>query len=434
MIYQGEQEKSRCIHFPTHHFFNDPGLDFSHFLFLHSGSTMTGAPPHRYPALGGFGILHEITITNSSQLSGLDDFLRKHQGKWIFGHICYDAGFLLDSALKNYTAATAPFPPISFFVPEKVILPMNDSFGKLDQQTGETSPLCDASDAAAEYVRTSFSENAHCTEEEYRQRFDRIRHHLLRGDIYEMNYCLPFSASGRFSNPMMAWTEMQTQQQAPFGALYHRNDQWLMCCSPERWLTRTGDQLLSQPIKGTARRDADPQRDREISSGLLKSEKELAENVMIVDLVRNDLGRIAETGSVQVEELFGLYSFPAVHQLISSISAKQSPHVSFTDILKAVFPMGSMTGAPKISAIKIIAQQETFTRNLYSGSVGYIDPAGNFDFNVVIRSILYDEKKGEALFPAGSAITVHSDPGAEFRECLLKSNSMRNTLGIPFNT
>lgn len=427
------QAKSAGTPFPLYQFFHHPRLDYSRFLFLHSG-TLSGAAPHRYPALGGFGSLREITISAAHQLPSLDDFIRKNRGNWIFGHISYDAGYLTEPVFKNHLISNEPFPPLTLFVPANVLLPEKDHFILLDQQEKTIQPFGNFPLEQHHDLPNTFTEDRHFTHGEYIDRLKKIQQHLRRGDIYEMNYCIPFSASGRFSDPTMAWVEMQRQQQAPFGALYRHQHHWLMCCSPERWLSRNGQQLLSQPIKGTARRDSDPQRDQEIAAALCSSEKERAENVMIVDLVRNDLGRIAATGSVTVEELFGLYTFPAVHQLISTISATQMPGTSFTEILQALFPMGSMTGAPKISAMQIIAQQETFSRNLYSGSVGYIDPEGNFDFNVVIRSILYNAQHGSALFPAGSAITIHSDPEAEFRECLLKSNSMRKTMGLPLST
>ncbi|MFM9056295.1 MAG: chorismate-binding protein, partial [Bacteroidota bacterium] len=249
-------------------------------------------------------------------------------------------------------------------------------------------------------------------------------HHLNRGDIYEIKYCIPFRASGRLENPLQTWLKLHNRQQTPFGALYREGKNWLLCGSPERFMRKDGMRLKSEPIKGTASRGTTPEQDKLNRDNLMHSEKERAENIMIVDLVRNDLGRIAETGSVQVDELCGIYSFPGVHQMISTVSGTLRPEVRFKAILEALFPMGSMTGAPKIRAMELIREHEQFTRGLYSGTIGVIKPSGDFDFNVVIRSILYNEELGKLTMPVGSAITATCDPEAEFEECLLKAKGM----------
>jgi para-aminobenzoate synthetase component 1 len=253
--------------------------------------------------------------------------------------------------------------------------------------------------------------------------------HLHRGDIYEINYCIPFRASGHLQNPLQTWIKLHTRQQMPFGALYREGKNWLLCGSPERFMRKDGIKLKSEPIKGTAPRGETPEQDTLNREALLQSEKERAENVMIVDLVRNDLGRIAEPGSVQVDELCGIYSFPGVHQMISTVSGRLRADVGFKAILEALFPMGSMTGAPKIRAMELIQQYESFSRGLYSGSIGVIKPNGDFDFNVVIRSILYNEKSGSLTMPVGSAITATCDPDAEYEECLLKARGMLEVIG-----
>jgi para-aminobenzoate synthetase component 1 len=201
-----------------------------------------------------------------------------------------------------------------------------------------------------------------------------------------------------------------------------------MSGSPERFIRKKGNAISSQPIKGTAKRSEDPQLDEALKNELCHSTKEKAENVMIVDLVRNDLSRIAQRDSVKVDELFGLYSFRTVHQLISTISAEVDAEIEFKEIMRALFPMGSMTGAPKISAMKLIEKYENFRRGMFSGSVGYISPKGNFDFNVIIRSILYDEAKRVVSCPVGGAITIQSDPESEYEECLLKVEALQKAL------
>ena len=264
--------------------------------------------------------------------------------------------------------------------------------------------------------------------DEYISEINEIKKHIQRGDIYEMNYCQEFYSEHATIDPFQTYLDLNEISPMPFSVFSKYNEHFLMCASPERYLAKRGQKIISQPIKGTARRDSNPEEDKLIAERLFHDEKERSENVMIVDLVRNDLGRIAERGSVRVDELCAIYSFPRIHQMISTVSSQLKKNVRFTDILKATFPMGSMTGAPKIRAMQIIDEQELFRRGIYSGSVGYIDPNGDFDFNVVIRSIIADEQRNEIYFPAGSAITVHCDPKAEFNECLLKARGMQDAL------
>ena len=412
-------------------------LDLNDFLWLETGNCK-GASPSRFPVLAGLEMNQKLEINTIDELPLLQRFVEENKGQWIFGHFTYESRFLLEPSLSTFLVPEGNFAPISFFVPRFVWNPSvygNSVWVQDENRTISPGELLSrlAKNDSNVSEEMCFEEKTLLTEEGYNAALEKIFGHLHRGDIYEMNYCIPFMAQGNMPDPVNVWKKMQLKQQAPFGALYRRNHNWLLCSSPERWLMKSGNTLISQPIKGTARRANDPQTDEAIKQSLLQSEKEKAENVMIVDLVRNDLGRIAVTGSVKVDELFGIYSFPNVHQMISTISAQLDTSAGFNDILHALFPMGSMTGAPKISAMEIIRKTEVFNRGLYSGSVGYIDPEGNFDFNVVIRSILYNEKTGSALFPAGSAITVHCDPKAEYHECLLKSNSMRSALELPLS-
>jgi para-aminobenzoate synthetase component 1 len=215
----------------------------------------------------------------------------------------------------------------------------------------------------------------------------------------------------------------------PFSALYGLNGKYLICASPERFLKKTGSEIISQPMKGTARRDLqDKNNDDHLKQSLFEDAKERAENVMVVDLVRNDLSKVCKDGSVKVDELFGVYSFPQVHQMVSTVSGELKEKVSFSEIIKATFPMGSMTGAPKIRVMELIDQYEPTGRGLFSGSVGYIDAEGNFDFNVVIRSILYNASTSNLSYYAGSGITFYSDAEKEWEECLLKAEAIRQVL------
>jgi para-aminobenzoate synthetase component 1 len=206
-------------------------------------------------------------------------------------------------------------------------------------------------------------------------------------------------------------------------------DKYLICASPERFLKKTGNKIISQPMKGTARRDLqDAAMDEQLKQTLFLDAKERSENVMVVDLVRNDLSKICTDGTVQVDELFGVYTFPQVHQMVSTVSGELKADVSFSDIIDASFPMGSMTGAPKYRVMQLIDEYEPIGRGLFSGSVGYIDPEGNFDFNVIIRSIFYNSSTNTLSYYAGSAITFYSDAVKEWEECLLKAEAIKKVL------
>ncbi len=227
---------------------------------------------------------------------------------------------------------------------------------------------------------------------------------------------------------MLVYRNLNRISKAPFAAFLKYQNKHALCASPERYLKKTKDTLISQPIKGTAKRAASKEEDALIKQQLQNDTKEKAENIMIVDLVRNDLSRIAHKGSVQVEELCKVYSFQQVHQMISTIRAKVPPRTHPVTLLQNTYPMGSMTGAPKVAAMTLIEREEETKRGLYSGSIGYFSPEGDFDFNVVIRSILYNRENRYTSFSVGSAITAQSIPEKEWEECLLKAKAMREVL------
>ncbi|WP_139921592.1 aminodeoxychorismate synthase component I [Hymenobacter sp. DG01] len=256
-----------------------------------------------------------------------------------------------------------------------------------------------------------------------------VQNDILDGEVYELNLCQEFYAENVQLSPVEVFLQLQQASPTPFAGFYRHHDHYLLCASPERFLRRQGDTLLSQPIKGTIRRGATPVADQEQRLALLHDEKERAENLMIVDLVRNDLARVARTGSVQVPELFGLYPFRHVWQMISTVQAQVRPEVDLVDVLRATFPMGSMTGAPKIRAMELIEHYEHSRRGLYSGSIGYVLPSGDLDFNVVIRSLQYRQDTGYLSFQVGSAITYDSVPEREYEECLLKAQALLEVLG-----
>ena len=256
-----------------------------------------------------------------------------------------------------------------------------------------------------------------------------LREHIAAGDVYEINFCQEFSTQAPSFDPVAVVLSLQSHSPAPFGVYYRQGEQHLMCASPERFLKKQGSRLVSQPIKGTAARGASPEEDVELKAALLGSEKERAENLMIVDLVRNDLARSAKPGTVKVEELFGIYSFPQVHQMISTVTAELRPEVTGLQAIANAFPMGSMTGAPKIKVMELVEQYELARRGLYSGAVGYFTPEGDFDFNVVIRSLFYNGDSQTLSYQVGGAITYDSDPEQEYAECLIKARGIQRALG-----
>jgi para-aminobenzoate synthetase component 1 len=252
--------------------------------------------------------------------------------------------------------------------------------------------------------------------------------HIHRGDIYEANFCQEFYAQHSEINPLETFKKLNKISKPPFATFLKTGDKYLMSASPERYIKKSGSSIISQPIKGTAKRSLDTVEDEKLKEELFKDEKERSENIMIVDLVRNDLSHTAKRGTVKVEELCKVYSFLQVHQMISTISCQVDAETSPVDIIKTTFPMGSMTGAPKISAMKIIEHLEETKRGLYSGAVGYFTPSGDFDFNVIIRSILYNATKKYISYSVGSAITAKSNPLKEYEECLIKAKAMRQVL------
>jgi para-aminobenzoate synthetase component I len=268
------------------------------------------------------------------------------------------------------------------------------------------------------------------TKTRYIEQVNKLKKHIQRGDIYEINYCVEFRAENVKLDPVSFFSRLYHLTKAPFSCLYKTGERYIFSASPERFLQRTGSRIISQPIKGTIKKGASPEENEKLKHTLLHSQKERSENVMITDLVRNDLSRLAKKGTVHVDELCGIYSFETVHQMISTISCELKEGISLKDILLATFPMGSMTGAPKISAMKFIRQFESMERGAYSGSIGYFKDAQNFDMNVVIRSIIYDAQNQRLCFSVGSAITHYSNSEDEYNECLLKADALLKALGV----
>jgi para-aminobenzoate synthetase component 1 len=356
---------------------------------------------------------------------------------WMFGHLGYDLKNCIEN-LQTANSSRIGFPDLHFYRPRFVVTLAGGilSLGYLPGDENEARRLFDYLESPAN-AAVLFPESAPlqhisagCTREQYLDRVNELLRHIARGDIYEINFCMEFFATHPGFAPATCFRELNQKAKAPFAAFYRVDNNYLVCASPERYLKKSGEQLISQPIKGTIRRGENAEADAVLKEQLRNDPKERSENVMIVDLVRNDLSRIAARASVRVEELFGIYSFETVHQMISTVSATLREGCHGTDALKATFPMGSMTGAPKVRAMQLAEETEGMKRGLYSGALGYFTPGGDFDFNVVIRSIQYNADTEALSLMVGSAITQGSVPEREYDECLLKARALFNVLGV----
>lgn len=362
---------------------------------------------------------------------------QKTTADWIFGYLTYDLKNDVER-LRSTNFDGLQFPDLYFFQPQKLItirggqaefqyLKMLDDVVETDFQ--EISNLkIDLENF--NYKSEGLQLESRISKAEYLKKLEKMLEYIHRGDIYEANFCQEFYAENVQIDPLLIFNSLNRISTPPFSAYLKLEEFNLISASPERYLKKSGRHLLSQPIKGTARRSLDSEEDGQIALELSKDPKEKAENVMIVDLVRNDLSRIAKKGSVEVDELCKVYTFQQVHQLVSSVRAVIKEGISPVEAIRASFPMGSMTGAPKISAMKIIEELEETKRGLYSGAVGYFTPKGDFDFNVVIRSILYNSRNQYLSFSVGGAITSKSSPHMEYEECLLKAKALKQVLGV----
>lgn len=384
--------------------------------------------PHSEECILAAGVRESFSCSAGGALQQLDDFTGKHDG-WLFGHLGYDLKNEIESLSSSHPDRVG-FPDLYFFVPEVVI---RISYDKMEIDAADPGKVYDEIVKEFDFTDIGFSFSGEITsgmsKEEYIEVIGHLKEHILRGDCYEINFCMEFFSENVQLNPLAIYSKLSHLSPNPFSAFYRLNDKWLICASPERFLKKSGSRILSQPMKGTSRRiNTDTQKDIAYKEMLSQSEKDRAENVMVVDLVRNDLARVCKEGSVQVDELFGVYSFPQVHQMVSTVSGELEENISFADIVRATFPMGSMTGAPKKSVMELIEKYEKSKRGIFSGAVGYISPNRDFDFNVVIRSIMYNSSSLSLSFQAGSGITFYSDPEIEWEECLLKAEAIKKVL------
>jgi len=379
-----------------------------------------------------FGIESEIKVSGKNSLNKLQEFIDKHKDSYIFGCLSYD----LKNDIENLSSSNFDglgFPDLHFWKPKYVVRLQKENYiflqGEKNSEIFDFLNYFMEEETDANFHKFNIQFQSRTSKENYIQNVIKLKEYIQRGDIYEVNYCQEFYAENvEINYPLDTYFKLNNISKAPFSGFLQIGDYLVFCGSPERYLQKKENKLISQPIKGTAARNQDLKIDEQNKLELENSPKERSENVMIVDLVRNDFSKIAQKGSVNVEELCKVYSFATVHQMISTVACEPKETSSFIDIIRATFPMGSMTGAPKISAMELIEKHEDFKRGLYSGSIGYISPNGDFDFNVVIRSLIYNRKTNYLSCAVGGAITIQSDPEAEFEECQIKVKKIMDGL------
>jgi len=384
-----------------------------------------------YDAVLAIDVQSFLTCDCKNAFDKLQDF-QSNIKDYIFGYLAYDLKNDLENLRsKNYDGLG--FSDLYFFQPKKIFFLKGNLLEVQYLEAYENEIESDLEDIqnnneAIKQVQNPIKIKQRISKTEYAKKLKNILNHIHRGDIYEVNFCQEFYAENAKINPLTVYQKLNEISSPPFATFLKIRDRFLLSASPERFVKKENTKIISQPIKGTAKRLENKKEDTEIAKQLFNDPKERSENIMIVDLVRNDLSKTAIKGSVKVEELCKVYSFKQVHQLISTVVSKVEKDTNPVEIIKSIFPMGSMTGAPKISAMKIIEEQEETKRGLYSGAIGYFTPNNDFDFNVVIRSILFNQSKEYISFTVGGAITSKSIIANEYEECMIKAEAMKKAL------
>ncbi len=384
--------------------------------------------PHKaFPELMGMGHVDLLDIPTPDAFSWkiLDQFITQHQGKYILGYFNYQLKNHIEHVEFPLTDALQ-FPLVHVYIPQYVFIKDDQGWKGWDTESDQLLSSINTYTPSPGPVNEASEAKEQFSHDQYLKIVQRIKKELGQGNIYEINFCNSYTGNYSSMNYGNLYQRLNAISPMPFSALYKHREHVVVSASPERFIQKKGNTLISQPIKGTAGRKNNPAEDLAQKHHLETSLKERTENIMIVDLVRNDLSKICEGGSVRVEELCKAYTFDKVHQLISTISGRlENTALPLSEVLKALFPMGSMTGAPKLKAMQLIDELEQEGRGLFSGTLGYIAPNGDFDFNVIIRSLLLNEKLGKYQYHAGSAITMASDAEQEYQECSLKTLPIR---------
>jgi para-aminobenzoate synthetase component I len=388
---------------------------------------------HSYECLAGAGEKLRLQASSGNAFEQLRKFSLE-QDDWLFGHFSFELKSETEQSPSNLPDFIQ-FPDLFFFVPEIILIITAREIRIGTHDNNHQQIFNDILNGLFKRKKIPFEQSLiqnRITKDYYLETVRRILQHILRGDCYEINFCQEFFVEEANVDPYELYLDLRKISPSPFSAFYRIGEKFLLCASPERYLKREGDKILSQPIKGTSARDrGNLHHDNELKKELASSEKDRVENVMVVDLVRNDLSKICETDSVRVTELFGIYSFAQVHQMISTIVGRPLKELHWTEMIAKTFPMGSMTGAPKRRVLELIEQYEKTRRGLFSGAVGYVQPNQDFDFNVVIRSLLYNRSDKFLAYFAGSGITANSDPEKEYEECLLKVAAFERLIKNP---
>ncbi len=380
-------------------------------------------------SLMAIGAKDEFSAHTGQAFTALEEFKSRHKGSFMPGFFSYELKNELES-LDSKEQNILEFPDVYFFIPQISILFFEESIEISAEEDPELLfQLINQTEEIKLTEDFQIQIQPKMVKEEYLKAFQGMIDHIQRGDIYEANLCQEFfDDQAKIEHPEQLYIKLNSLSPTPFASFFKINQHYIISASPERFLAKRGNTLISQPIKGTAPRGLSPEEDQQFKNNLKSNPKEIAENVMIVDLVRNDLTRSAVPGTVQVTEKLGLYSFKHVHQLISTITCDKDPQITDVQSIMNTFPPGSMTGAPKLSAMKICDQLEKSRRGIYSGSIGYFDENGDFDFNVVIRTILYNQSKSYLSFHTGGAITIDANAESEYQECLTKASAILKAL------
>ena len=402
---------------------------FHNFCFLDSNLNKSN---NDFDYLIAFNVKNKFTY-HKNLFQDLKSFINEQKNQnWIFGFLTYDVKNYIES-LNSQNIDLQDFPIIHFFTAQVIIKVQDKTVNILFDCLWSPSQINDLFQEIVDFSIPKISVDklkiqSRINKKKYLDNIKLIKNKLQSGDIYEINYCQEFYVENIQLDPYVLFNELNSISKAPFTSFYKLNNHFCLCASPERFFKKTGNKIISQPIKGTIKRIDNVKLDQENKNYLLNNKKELSENVMIVDLVRNDLSKIAKKNSVNVEELAALYTYKDVHHLISTISCQVDENKHIVDVIQALFPMGSMTGAPKLKSMELIEEYEDTLRGLYSGTIGYIQPNGDCDFNVVIRSVLYNKERQYLSFMVGGAITIDSDPELEYEECLAKAKSIFKVL------
>lgn len=383
-------------------------------------------PYSKFDTLIAIGVKDQLTTNAGSAFNELAAFRTKHKG-WIAGFLSYDLKNEVEN-LRSSNPDYLDFPDLHFFAPLHLIIIRGNEVEVISEDPEHVLQAIQDNHAQVEPI-APVALKQRFSREQYLSAAEKIKEHIARGDIYVTNFCQEFYAEDAEIDPVAVFLELNRTSPKPFAAFYKWNNNYALCASPERFMAKRRSTLISQPIKGTAPRGGTVAEDEAIKLQLRNHAKEQQENVMIVDLVRNDLTKSAKPGTVKTEELFGIYSFTQLHQMISTVVCELRDDVSAVEAVRNTFPMGSMTGAPKIRAMQLMEEYERSKRGLYSGAIGYFAPDDDFDFNVVIRTLLYNADSRYLSFQAGSAITYHADAEQEYEECLLKAKAVLEVLG-----